>query len=343
MKGLELNLGWAHGEHLQLQLGVVVQESERDEAEPDFGVTEFFRTPDVYGVASVAWEIPSLVDVWLGARDAGYVYGPRYPRSYYLTLGLAFWNPSWRVASGTSRDAGSRLTGGAAPRSYARSLRSKAAEAVTGRLSRLGARELVDASAPVVPATAGLGDELRLVRKSREGSGLPLPPLESSTGRTGCGGTGRGQVVGPWPRREGPWRRWHRPWLPQPCPRAWGRSRGHEATSSEELRADGSGSALYAGGAISGVGGLASVGVATWRCTPDTTPPSDPGALGSSRHSVSAWSHGRAVAPGPPGGSRGRTAAAIMPGARPARASRVVFSGRGKGGGARRPRPTEWA
>lgn len=159
VSGLELNLGWAHGEHLQVQLGVVVQESERDEADPDFGVTEFFRTPDFFGVASVAWQIPSLVDLWLGARytgemqvphyagyipedrletsdefftvdlrlsrdfpmasepttrlrvavggrnltdeyqddldqgpdrDAGYVYGPRYPRSFYLSCGLVF-------------------------------------------------------------------------------------------------------------------------------------------------------------------------------------------------------------------------------------------------------------
>ncbi len=159
VKGVELNLGWAHGDRLELQLGVVVQRAERDSPDPDFGVTEFFRTPDVYGVASVAWRIPSLADLWLGARytgemkvphyegfipedrletsepfltldlrlsrefplasepttrlrlaaggrnitdefqqdldqgpdrDAGYVYGPRYPRSWYLSLGLVF-------------------------------------------------------------------------------------------------------------------------------------------------------------------------------------------------------------------------------------------------------------
>jgi len=159
VRGLELNFGWAHGDDLQLQLGVVLQESERDDADPDFGATEFFRTPDVYGVASVMWRAPADLELWLGARytgemkvphyagfipedrletsdpfltfdvrvarelplfdepttrlklavggrnvtdeyqddldrgpdrDAGYVYGPRYPRSWYLSLGLVF-------------------------------------------------------------------------------------------------------------------------------------------------------------------------------------------------------------------------------------------------------------
>ncbi len=159
VEGVELNLGWAYRDQVELQLGIVVQQAERDEPDPDFGVTEFFRTPDVYGVASVAWRNPSFVDLWLGARytgemkvphyagfiaedrletsepfltldlrlsrefplasepttrlrvaaggrnitdefqqdldqgpdrDSGYVYGPRYPRSWYLSLGLVF-------------------------------------------------------------------------------------------------------------------------------------------------------------------------------------------------------------------------------------------------------------
>lgn len=159
VRGVELNLGWAHGENIQLQLGFVLQESERENADPDFASTKFFRTPDAYGVASVTLEIPTLFEVWLGARytgkmkaphyagyipfdrlestdpflsldlrllrefpfasepstrariavgarnltneyqddldqgpnrDAGYVYGPRFPRSIYLSLGLVF-------------------------------------------------------------------------------------------------------------------------------------------------------------------------------------------------------------------------------------------------------------
>jgi outer membrane receptor for ferrienterochelin and colicins len=159
IRGAEMNLGWARGDDLQLQLGVVVQEAERAQPDPDFGSTEFFRTPEVYGVASLAWKIASVCDLWLGARytgsmkvshyagyvpddrletsdsfltldlrlsrefafasapgtrlrlslggrnitdayqgdldqganrDAGYVYGPRFPRSFYLSLALSF-------------------------------------------------------------------------------------------------------------------------------------------------------------------------------------------------------------------------------------------------------------
>jgi len=159
VRGLEVNLGWAKWDRVRFQIGMVFQESERDEADPDFGSTAFFRTPDTYGVASVALEAPFDLDLWLGARytgsmkvphyagfisedrlettdpflsfdlrlarefplfsepttrlrvalggrnvtneyqpdldqgpdrDAGYVYGPRSPRSWYVSLGLLF-------------------------------------------------------------------------------------------------------------------------------------------------------------------------------------------------------------------------------------------------------------
>lgn len=159
VRGFELNLGWAHGDELQLQLGFVIQESERDQADPDFGSKRFFRTPEKYGVASVMWKGPMDIESWIGVkytgsmevphyagyieedrlensesfltfdvrfakefalssepttklrvavggrnitdeyqadldqgpdRDAGYVYGPRFPRSWYVSVGVDF-------------------------------------------------------------------------------------------------------------------------------------------------------------------------------------------------------------------------------------------------------------
>jgi outer membrane receptor for ferrienterochelin and colicins len=159
VRGLELNLGWAYGDHFQIQLGFVLQRSELETPDPDFGSRTFFRTPNQYGVASVMWMAPAEIELWLGAkytgsmkvphyagyipedriettdpyltfdlrvarefplfsepttrfqvavggrnitdefqqdldqgpdRDSGYVYGPRFPRSWYVSLGLAF-------------------------------------------------------------------------------------------------------------------------------------------------------------------------------------------------------------------------------------------------------------
>lgn len=159
VRGIEISMGWAHGDRLQLQLGFVAQQATRDTPDPDFESTRFFRTPDRYGVASVAWKAPLDLELWVAAkytgsmkvphyagfipedrletspsfftldarvareiplasepttrlrlavggrnltnayqkdldqgpdRDAGYVYGPRSPRSFYLSLGLTF-------------------------------------------------------------------------------------------------------------------------------------------------------------------------------------------------------------------------------------------------------------
>ena len=159
VRGFELNLGWALGNTFQVRVGMVIQESELDDAEPDFGSTDFFRTPDTYGVGSLMWKATDSLELWLGAkytgamkaphyagfipedrlettdelltldlraawetglftepttrlriavggrnitdefqddldqgpdRDAGYVYGPRAPRSWYVSVGLEF-------------------------------------------------------------------------------------------------------------------------------------------------------------------------------------------------------------------------------------------------------------
>jgi outer membrane receptor for ferrienterochelin and colicins len=154
--GAELNLGYQIGEKFEAQVGWVHQESEFDDPDEDFGSTDFFRTPDDYGVMKLSWRDPKLVDVFVGAkytgemtvphyagwieedrletsetfltwdasiakafavggndltltvgcknitdeyqedvdqgpdRDAGYVYGPRYPRTLYASAKYAF-------------------------------------------------------------------------------------------------------------------------------------------------------------------------------------------------------------------------------------------------------------
>lgn len=160
VQGIELNLGYAPHPRLQLEAGFVLESAKLDEPEGDFGVRDFFRTPDQYGVFSAKTTLGAGVDVavlgkytgkmwvphyegptieapelvrspefftWdlrcsrafdlgasqhrsltlaLGARnltneyqqdldqgpdrDAGFVYGPRYPRSYYLSASYQF-------------------------------------------------------------------------------------------------------------------------------------------------------------------------------------------------------------------------------------------------------------
>jgi outer membrane receptor for ferrienterochelin and colicins len=155
--GISTNLGYRFGSYLFLEAGLTLQRSRLDEPEPDFGSTEFFRTPNSYGYASLNYQnskiieanlsleytgkmkVPhyagyieedrletgqtfwvlnakvkrpfhfwqkSKVDVFLGMynildsyqedldigvyRDAGYVYGPRRPRSIYLGFEFSF-------------------------------------------------------------------------------------------------------------------------------------------------------------------------------------------------------------------------------------------------------------
>lgn len=155
--GVEANLGLRLGSYLQLEMGWVEQRSRFDEAEPDFGSRDFFRTPDRYGMASLTLRSPRLADLFFGVRytgpmrvphyagyidetrlestpsflvldlnlsrsvalagasrltlgvgvrnltdsfqrdldqgpdrDAGYVYGPRYPRSLFVTAKVGF-------------------------------------------------------------------------------------------------------------------------------------------------------------------------------------------------------------------------------------------------------------
>lgn len=78
VEGWELNLGWSKGDHLQLQLGWVNKRSVMDEADPDFGSKEFFRTPDNYGLASVLYKPLHDLELWLGLRYTGQMVVPHY-------------------------------------------------------------------------------------------------------------------------------------------------------------------------------------------------------------------------------------------------------------------------
>ena len=74
--GAELNVGWGKGDELVFQGGIVVQRSTLGTPEPEFGGRTFFRSPDVYGNASVLWEITPSTRVFAGARYTGSMLVP---------------------------------------------------------------------------------------------------------------------------------------------------------------------------------------------------------------------------------------------------------------------------
>ena len=76
--GVELNLGYGIPNKLQVELGYVEQRSRFNQREPDFGSKDFFRTPNRYGIASLNWKNPHLVDVFLGAKFTGSMKVPHY-------------------------------------------------------------------------------------------------------------------------------------------------------------------------------------------------------------------------------------------------------------------------
>ena len=78
VRGVEANLGWGRGDHLVLQGGIVVQRSTFGQPDPDFGSRRFFRTPDVYGNASITVKEVLPVDVFLGARVTGRMLAPHF-------------------------------------------------------------------------------------------------------------------------------------------------------------------------------------------------------------------------------------------------------------------------
>jgi outer membrane receptor for ferrienterochelin and colicins len=78
VRGVEANVGWGRGDHLILQGGLVVQRSTFSQPDPDFGSRRFFRTPDVYGNASVTVKEVLPVDVFVGVRLTGPMLAPHF-------------------------------------------------------------------------------------------------------------------------------------------------------------------------------------------------------------------------------------------------------------------------
>jgi outer membrane receptor for ferrienterochelin and colicins len=76
--GMELNVGWGIEDRLVFQGGVVEQRASFDNAEPDFGSRDFFRTPRRYGNLTATWKHPTAGDFFVGVRMTGSMRAPHY-------------------------------------------------------------------------------------------------------------------------------------------------------------------------------------------------------------------------------------------------------------------------
>ncbi len=76
--GVELNAGWGIGDEIVLQGGIVLQRSRFDEAEPDFGSFDYFRTPNRYGNLSLSWDLHGAASFFFGMRYTGPMSVPHY-------------------------------------------------------------------------------------------------------------------------------------------------------------------------------------------------------------------------------------------------------------------------
>jgi outer membrane receptor for ferrienterochelin and colicins len=76
--GVEVNVGWGIDDRLIFQGGIVEQRARFDEAEPDFGSRDFFRTPRRYGNLTATWKHPQAGDFFVGVRFTGAMAAPHY-------------------------------------------------------------------------------------------------------------------------------------------------------------------------------------------------------------------------------------------------------------------------
>ena len=76
--GIEVNLGWGIGDDFIIQGGIVEQRARFDEAEPDFGSRDFFRSPRRYGNLTVTWNPHGIADFFAGVRYTGPMPVPHY-------------------------------------------------------------------------------------------------------------------------------------------------------------------------------------------------------------------------------------------------------------------------
>jgi outer membrane receptor for ferrienterochelin and colicins len=78
VSGVELNVGWGIGDELIIQGGIVEQRARFDQAEPEFGSRDFFRSPRRYGNLTVTWNPHGLAKFFAGARYTGPMAVPHY-------------------------------------------------------------------------------------------------------------------------------------------------------------------------------------------------------------------------------------------------------------------------
>ncbi|HSV99992.1 MAG TPA: TonB-dependent receptor [Sedimentisphaerales bacterium] len=76
--GAEFNTGYKINDRFETTIGYVLQNSQYDDREDDFGSRDFFRTPDDYGVLKFTWRNPKVVDVFVGAKYTGDMLVPHY-------------------------------------------------------------------------------------------------------------------------------------------------------------------------------------------------------------------------------------------------------------------------
>jgi len=76
--GAEFNVGYQIPDVFEVVLGYVHQKSRYADPDEDFGVRDYFRTPDDYAVLKLTWQNPRLVDVFVGAKYTGPMKVPHY-------------------------------------------------------------------------------------------------------------------------------------------------------------------------------------------------------------------------------------------------------------------------
>lgn len=76
--GVEVNASTSLGRSFEVDAGFVFQRARYDEAEPDFGSRDIFRTPERYGSLRLLYENDALVDVVLSATYTGSMFVPHY-------------------------------------------------------------------------------------------------------------------------------------------------------------------------------------------------------------------------------------------------------------------------
>ncbi len=77
VRGVEIGWGLRRG-GLIVDAGYAWQRAEFGDAEPNFGSTTMFRTPEEYGTASLQWPLPRGFNLFAGLRYTGSMLAPHY-------------------------------------------------------------------------------------------------------------------------------------------------------------------------------------------------------------------------------------------------------------------------